>query len=280
MTEVNILGISGSPRHANTEVLVKEALKAADGLGGVETELISLADYDLKPCEACDLCFGAVKGSTEEEICYKHKDVDPIIKKMLKADGLIIGSPVYTWNVSGRLKCLMEKCAPLCPGPCTELSYKFRNKVVGAIAVAAGLYEGQESIAHAVWRWAIALGMIPVGAVNTVYDPPMGSSMLGGLATTSHSTTLFGPDAVTEENTCTSPPLMGIGNMKSARNIGRNVTTVARIIKAGTKTLIEQNVEIPKASVFTEFPVAPKPGSYMDTLVKEGKLKIISITNQ
>jgi multimeric flavodoxin WrbA len=41
MQRVKILGISGSPRHANTETLVHEALKAAQELGPVDTELVS-----------------------------------------------------------------------------------------------------------------------------------------------------------------------------------------------------------------------------------------------
>ncbi|MDP3947090.1 MAG: flavodoxin family protein, partial [bacterium] len=233
MEHVYILGISGSPRHGNTEILVKEALEAAQGLTGVSTEYVSLADYELKPCESCGLCFGFVKGATEEVICYQHQDADPIIKKMLKAHGIVMGSPVYTWDVSARLKCLMEKCAPLCPGPATSISYRFRHKVVGAIAVAAGLIEGQESVAHTIWRWAMALGMIPAAAVATLDDPFPGSSLLGGLASTSHSHNLLSPSAVSAEVTRTNPPLLGIQNMKSARNLGRNVAHLARVITNG-----------------------------------------------
>ncbi len=36
--DVKILGIVGSPRHGNTEILVKEALKSAEELGNIETE--------------------------------------------------------------------------------------------------------------------------------------------------------------------------------------------------------------------------------------------------
>jgi len=42
--KVKILGISGSPRKGhNTEIMVKEALKGAESVGNVETELYSFA---------------------------------------------------------------------------------------------------------------------------------------------------------------------------------------------------------------------------------------------
>jgi multimeric flavodoxin WrbA len=245
--EVRILGISGSPRHGNTELLVKEALEAAKALGEVQTELISLADFELKPCDSCHLCFGNVKGATEDEICLKHKDVDPIIKRMFHADGLIIGSPVYTWNVSARLKCLMEKCAAMCPYVAAKVSYKFRNKVVGAISVAGTTMDAQVSVSEDIWRWAIALGMIPVGAILTMHEPKRSSSLLGGLATTAHSRSPLDPDAIIAAKTLTTPPLMGERQMMSARNLGRNVTTVSKIIKAGLKALEERGVKIPEA---------------------------------
>ena len=37
-TSVKILGLSFSPRHGNTEVILREALRAAEELPGVETD--------------------------------------------------------------------------------------------------------------------------------------------------------------------------------------------------------------------------------------------------
>ena len=46
-TEVNILGISFSPRHGNTEVQLREALKAAEELPGVTTEFYNIVGRKL-----------------------------------------------------------------------------------------------------------------------------------------------------------------------------------------------------------------------------------------
>jgi multimeric flavodoxin WrbA len=201
--------------------------------------------------------------------------VDPIIKKMIWADGIIIGSPVYTWNVSARLKCLMEKCAAFCPAVCTEVSYRFRNKVMGTLVVGGGIFEGQESVALFILRWAVSLGMIVVGSVTTVQDPFPETSMMGGLTSTSQSANPYGAEAVREENTITNPPIMGQQNMRAVRNLGRNVAGVAKLVRAGLERLKEEGIELPEVGLFKTLPIEPAPNSYMAKLVKDGKLQIV-----
>ena len=49
--EITVLGICGSPiKGGNTEVFLKESLKAAEATDGVKTKLISLADKDIRDC--------------------------------------------------------------------------------------------------------------------------------------------------------------------------------------------------------------------------------------
>ncbi|MFC1984291.1 flavodoxin family protein, partial [Chloroflexota bacterium] len=50
------LGIVGSPRKGgNTELLMKHILEAI-AEQGIETELLSLAGKDIRPCTACMAC--------------------------------------------------------------------------------------------------------------------------------------------------------------------------------------------------------------------------------
>lgn len=75
--EVKILGISGSPRHGNTDIMVKETLKGAKSLGDVETEFISLSDYKIKSgCISCYKC----RDTNYDELCRGVKDDVNIIK--------------------------------------------------------------------------------------------------------------------------------------------------------------------------------------------------------
>ena len=91
---VKIIGIVGSPRKGgNTELLVKEALSSAEGQGA-KTELISLAGKTIKPCDGCRTCRKTKKCRIQDD------DLPPIFEKMLKADGIILASPVYFGSAS------------------------------------------------------------------------------------------------------------------------------------------------------------------------------------
>jgi multimeric flavodoxin WrbA len=48
MSPYKILGISGSPRRANTGFLLEEALKSAETLEGIVTERIDLRNLEIK----------------------------------------------------------------------------------------------------------------------------------------------------------------------------------------------------------------------------------------
>jgi len=54
-----------------------------------------------------------------------------VYKKLLAADGIILGSPVYFWSISGQAKTLMDRTYAL-----RYPYHKLKNKVGGAIAVA------------------------------------------------------------------------------------------------------------------------------------------------
>jgi len=99
---VKALAIVGSPRkQGNTEILTRHALKAIEE-EGLETELISLADLDIKPCTACMVC-------RKEESCPIDDDFWPIYIKMKQADAIILASPVHFGSATPQIKALMER---------------------------------------------------------------------------------------------------------------------------------------------------------------------------
>ena len=96
------IAITGSPRkNGNTEILARHTLKVIEE-EGIETELISLAGKDIRPCNACMVC-------REEETCPIKDDLFPIYEKMKAADAIILASPVYFSSVTALLKALMER---------------------------------------------------------------------------------------------------------------------------------------------------------------------------
>ncbi len=55
---MRILGIIGSMRKKNTDLLVKTVLKSAQKVKpDLQSEVIQISEVDIKPCSACyDLC--------------------------------------------------------------------------------------------------------------------------------------------------------------------------------------------------------------------------------
>ena len=98
-----VIGISGSSRKdGNTAIIIG---KVFDELNKeeIETELIQLTDYDIHPCKGCFACKG--RGN-----CVFAKDgFAEIFSRMIEADGIILGSPVYSADVSAKMKAFLER---------------------------------------------------------------------------------------------------------------------------------------------------------------------------
>lgn len=123
---MKILGIVCSPRKGgNTEILVKETLQAAAN-AGAETELITIADKKITPCDGCNACL-------KEGVCKIKDDMQTMSEQMEKADGIVFGTPVYFYNVTAQAKALIDRTYP------QSFARKFRGKVAGAVVVAGNL---------------------------------------------------------------------------------------------------------------------------------------------
>jgi len=109
--------------------MIEEALKAAKE-SGADTELILLADKNISPCDGCDAC-------AKSGVCKIKDDMQTIYEQLEKADGIILGTPVYFWNVSAQAKTIMDR----------TFSFlrvnKLKGKVAGAIVVTRKVGAGQ-----------------------------------------------------------------------------------------------------------------------------------------
>jgi len=123
---VRIIGISGSPRAGgNTDIILSEALAAAKE-EGAEVSLIRISDYRLEPCSACRACFTNKK-------CVINDDCEKIYREMLRADGVILGSPSYFQAVTAQMKIFIDRIGFLA---LARERKDFSGKVGGVIAVA------------------------------------------------------------------------------------------------------------------------------------------------
>ena len=118
------LGIVGSPRKGgNTELYMAHALKViADE--GIETEMVSLAGKDIRPCTACMACRG-------NEKCIIDDDLMPVYQKMKEADAIIIGCPVYFQGANGLTRCFLERAGYIA----LQNGRPFAGKVGGPLVV-------------------------------------------------------------------------------------------------------------------------------------------------
>jgi multimeric flavodoxin WrbA len=102
----------GAGRKGYTYQATREFLGQLEALGGIETELVRLSDYHLEPCRGCKLCFE--KG---EEFCPLKDDRDLLLAKMRDADGVVLASPNYTFQVSGLMKLFLDRLGYQCHRP-------------------------------------------------------------------------------------------------------------------------------------------------------------------
>lgn len=102
---MKILGISASPRSSNsqTQKLVKAVLNGAKSKGA-KTELVVICTLNIEFCNACGICHN--KGT-----CVKKDDFQALYKKMLAADGLVMGSPNYFRSITAQMKMMIDRMA-------------------------------------------------------------------------------------------------------------------------------------------------------------------------
>jgi len=124
---VKILGLSCSPRKSgNTEILLGEALNGAQH-EGAEVELYSVSGKEIKPCDGCWSCYATGK-------CHIKDDMQTLYQKMIEADGVIFGTPIYVYSMTAQAKALIDRTLAL-----NTPERSLANKVGGVIVVAGSI---------------------------------------------------------------------------------------------------------------------------------------------
>ncbi len=147
-----VIGLSGSPRvGGNTDMILQEALAAAKA-EGAEVKLIRIPDYHIQPCTGCMACFGTKK-------CVTDDDGENLYQEIMKADGIILGSPSYFQGVTAQMKIFIDRIGFLALARGRK---DFAEKVGGVIAVARR--SGVSSTCSQMITFMTAVGMtIPSG---------------------------------------------------------------------------------------------------------------------
>lgn len=113
--------IMGSPRKKDSFNICKEIENQIKSLGQtIEFDYIYLNEHHIEDCKGCMLCF-----QKSELACPCNDDLNNIRDRLFSADGIIIATPVYAYQVTAQLKRLIDR-----------MSYLFhRQELVGKPAL-------------------------------------------------------------------------------------------------------------------------------------------------
>lgn len=145
-----VVALHASRRKVNTYKLL---LQLQQGLAGheVEVEILSLYDYNLKDCVGCEKCI--LRGE-----CIHQDDAQLLMDKMAAADGIILSSPVYLKQVTGKLKGFIDRTCKWYHRPVLY------GKPVLCVATTKG--SGLKSMLSYLQSVAIQWGAMPAGRIG------------------------------------------------------------------------------------------------------------------
>ena len=157
---MKVLAVNGSARKdGNTAVLIHRVLEELQK-EGIETELIQLAGQSIEPCRAC---------GGQKNCVHKKDSFRDIFEKMQEAGGILLGSPVYSANISAKMQALLERAAVVCDMNPGLLTHKAGAAVTaarrgGALHAADAMnhfFLNHEMIVPGSSYWNMAYGQLP-----------------------------------------------------------------------------------------------------------------------
>ncbi|WP_268989052.1 flavodoxin family protein [Methanosarcina barkeri] len=97
-----MLGLVGSPNiNGNTAKLVNAILDGA-AEKGAEKVIYNLSSLNIKGCDACFRC-------QESGCCAIDDDMQELYHEIQTADTIVLGSPVYMWQMTAQTKLLIDR---------------------------------------------------------------------------------------------------------------------------------------------------------------------------
>ena len=100
------IAVNGSSRKNGNTAILLETVLAELTAEGIDTELIQLAGHPLAGCTACNQCIE----KKNRECALASDDFNEYFGRLVKADAILLGSPVYFSDVTAAMKALIERC--------------------------------------------------------------------------------------------------------------------------------------------------------------------------
>lgn len=157
-----IIAINGSARvKSNTGALLQKTTEVLASVG-YSVEIIQLARMNLIPCRGCAAC--VEKGHR----CKTRDDMEKILEKIRQADGLILASPIYMWQISTTLKMFFDRLVSYFHRPDPSLT----GKPVFVMTTSAGPFVFRNGVKY-MQEIAHHLGMRPKGSLSQLGGRPL-----------------------------------------------------------------------------------------------------------
>lgn len=160
---MKVIAVNGSARKdGNTAVLLRTVLEELQK-AGAQTQLVQLAESGVRPCRACWACGG--RGN-----CVHNDDAFcEIFEQMKTADAILLGSPVYSANVSAGMQALLERAAVVCDMNPGLLAHKVgasvaaarRGGALHALDAMNHFFLNHEMVVAGATYWNLAYGQMP-----------------------------------------------------------------------------------------------------------------------
>jgi multimeric flavodoxin WrbA len=215
---MNILGICGSPvKSSNTDAILGEALEAIRG-EDVSITVFSVSGKKIEDCRQCNWCMAK---QTEGQFCAVQDDLADLYPMVVKADALLIASPVYLARMSGHLAALLDRLRCLNYGK--HYAGSMKHKVGAAIAVSWYRNSGIETTLASI-HWAFM-------TYQMVIAVPGSLSTFGGGGLSSLSGT--GEFDASDKHQVLKDEF----GLKTARASAISLVELARVMKAGYEHL-------------------------------------------
>jgi NAD(P)H-dependent FMN reductase len=115
----------------NTDILLQQVGHTFERQGG-RTDALYLRDYRIEHCRGCFTCL-----RQSERPCVQRDDLDGLYDRLLGADALVLGTPVYFAGVSGLMKNFLDRWFPFGDFQKTRWARAFSGKPFGVLMVHA-----------------------------------------------------------------------------------------------------------------------------------------------
>lgn len=100
---MNIVCLLGSPRQAgNSATIARRVMDSAAALGAT-TRIFNLNQLTYRGCQGCYAC------KKELDHCVLNDDLTEVLAAVAAADAVVLASPVYYGDISGQLKCFIDR---------------------------------------------------------------------------------------------------------------------------------------------------------------------------